>query len=54
MEKWLIPRLEQVKYELSLELLVVPERSVGRMMGTRQKDTEASLKGLPLAKSEPI
>lgn len=41
-EKRLIPGLRQGTYKMSLGHLVAPES---------QKDTEASLRGLPLAKS---
>lgn len=56
-EKWLILGLEQGKYDMSLEHLVVPGgEEVPQIKGKEacQRETGTSLKELPMAKAATI
>lgn len=54
LEKWLILRLRQERYKMSLEHLVLPEVMLRNMRGACEKDPGVNLKRLLLAKPGKI
>lgn len=49
-----MPGLGQDGYRMSLEHLVMPENNVQKMIEVCYRDIGATMKGLPLAKSEAV